>query len=103
MAKSELREELGLEVRVRSLLCVDWVSPHGPWDDLVNFIFDGGVLDERAITGLRLVDNELRAYEFCDESQAKERLRPYVWRRVGVALEALTTGQPRYLQDGYAP
>ena len=72
-------------------------------DDLVNFIFDGGVLDERAITGLRLVDNELRAYEFCDESQAKERLRPYVWRRVGVALEALTTGQPRYLQDGYAP
>jgi hypothetical protein len=37
-ARRELREELGLEVRVGSLLCVDWVSPHGPWDDLVNFI-----------------------------------------------------------------
>lgn len=100
--RRELREELGLEVRLGSLLCVDWVSPHGPWDDLINFIFDGGVLDERTTAGLRLVDNELRAYEFCDEGQAKERLRPYVWRRVSVALEALTTGQPQYLQDGYA-
>ena len=42
--RRELREELGLDLHVGELLCVDWVSPHGPWDDLVNFIFDGGVL-----------------------------------------------------------
>ena len=36
--RRELCEELGLEVRVGSLLCVDWVSPHDPWDDLINFI-----------------------------------------------------------------
>ena len=99
--RRELREELGLEVRTGSLLCVDWVSPHGPWDDLINFIFDGGVCDAQMIGGLRLADDELRAYEFCDEGQAKERLRPYAWRRVSIALEALTTGRPRYLQDGY--
>jgi len=52
--------------------------------------------------GLRLVDSELRAFEFCDEGQAKERLRPYVWRRASAALEALGTGRARYLQDGYA-
>jgi 8-oxo-dGTP diphosphatase len=40
----ELREELGLDLQVGDLLCVDWVSPHGPWDDLLNFIFDGGTL-----------------------------------------------------------
>jgi ADP-ribose pyrophosphatase YjhB (NUDIX family) len=100
--RRELREELGLEGQIGGLLCVDWVSPHGPWDDLVSFIFDGGVLDEDAIAGLRLVDDELGAFEFCDEGQVKERLRPYVWRRVSVALEALTTGRARYLQDGYA-
>jgi 8-oxo-dGTP diphosphatase len=97
----ELLEELGLEVQVGNMLCVDWVSPHGPWDDLLSFIFDGGVCDAQTIASLRLVDDELRAYEFCDEGQAKERLRPYVWRRVGAALEALTTGQARYLQDGH--
>ena len=100
-ARRELREELGLDIQVGDLLCVDWVSPHGPWDDLINFIFDGGVLDERAIASLRLMDDELRAYDLCGEGQVKERLRPYVWRRVNVALEALTTGRARYLQDGY--
>jgi 8-oxo-dGTP diphosphatase len=99
--RRELREELGLDLQVGDLLCVDWVSPHGPWDDLVNFIFDGGVLDERTIASLRLMDDELRAYDLFDEGQVKERLRPYVWRRVRVALEALATGRARYLQDGY--
>lgn len=54
------------------------------------------------IATLRLTNDELDAYEFCDEGQVKERLRPYVWRRISVALEALTTGRVRYLQDGYA-
>jgi hypothetical protein len=45
------------------------------------------------MNGLRLVDSELRAFEFCDEGQAKERLRPYVWRRASAALEALGTGR----------
>ena len=100
--RRELREELGLNIQVGVLLCVDWVSPHGPWDDLLNFIFDGGTLNDRDIAGLRLIDSELRAFEFCDEGQAKERLRPYVWRRASAALEALETGRARYLQDGYA-
>ena len=100
--RRELREELGLDIRVGNLLCIDWVSPHGPWDDLLNFIFDGGTLNDSEIDELRPIDHELRAFEFCDEGQAKERLRPYVWRRVSAALEALETGRARYLQDGYA-
>jgi len=100
--RRELREELGLNIQVGDLLSVDWVSPQGPWDDLLNFIFDGGTLNDSDINGLRLVDSELRAFEFCDEGQANERLRPYVWRRASAALEALETGRVRYLQDGYA-
>jgi 8-oxo-dGTP diphosphatase len=99
--RRELREELGLDVTVGGLLCIDWVSPHGPWDDLISFIFDGGVLSNETVSSLRLVDDELRAFEFSDEGQAKERLRPYVWRRVSVALDALETGRATYLQDGY--
>ena len=86
--RRELREELGLDIRVGDLPCVDWVSPHGPWDDLLNFIFDGGTLNDSGTEDLRLTDHELRAFEFCDEGQAKERLRPYVgaeWRRTGSA------------------
>ena len=100
-ARRELKEELGLDLQVGNLLCVDWVSPHGPWDDLISFIFDGGVLDRDQITGLKLLDGELTSLEFCTPDQAATRLRPYVWRRVSAALDALTSGWTPYLQDGY--
>src|SRR6266568_224394 len=96
----ELQEELGLELPIGRLLCVDWVSPHGPWDDLLMFVFDGGVLDTPEVSGLRLLDDELAAFRFFTEEEASTLLRPYVWRRVEAALEALRTGQARYLEDG---
>ena len=99
--RRELREELGLDVTVGALLCVDWVSPHGPWDDLINFIFDGGVLNAEATRGIKLLDEELRAFEFCDQEQAGERLRPYVWRRVSIALDALKSGRSQYVENGF--
>lgn len=97
----ELKEELGLDIQVGALLVVDWVSPHGPWDDLLTFIFDGGQLDDEQIAVIKLCDEELERFEFCTPEQAQQRLRPYVWRRVAVALEVLRTGQVQYLQDGY--
>ncbi len=42
----ELQEELGLDLHVKRLLCVDWIAPHEPWDDLIVFIFDADTLTE---------------------------------------------------------
>jgi 8-oxo-dGTP pyrophosphatase MutT (NUDIX family) len=100
-AQREAREELGLDLPAAAMLCVDWVPPHGPWDDLLAFIFDGGVLDSEQIASLRLLDGELRAFEFCTRAQAQERLRQRAWRRAEAALGALETGCVQYLQDGY--
>lgn len=55
--RRELNEELGLDVQVGALLVVDWVSPHGPWDDLLAFVFDGGELSDEQIAGLKLRDD----------------------------------------------
>jgi 8-oxo-dGTP pyrophosphatase MutT (NUDIX family)/transcriptional regulator with XRE-family HTH domain len=99
-ARREVKEELGLELAVGVVLCVDWVSPHGPWDDSLMFIFDGGVLSEEEIGGLNLLDGELRAFRFCTEEEASKLLRHYVWRRVQTALKALRTGRARYVEDG---
>lgn len=93
----ELREELGIEIRVGRLLCVDWVPPHGPWDDLLNFIFDGGVLAEAQIAELQLADGELDRYEFYEPAQAQQWLRPDVWQRLSVALDATGSGSARFL------
>jgi len=101
--RRELKEELGLDLDGGRLLCVDWVSPHGPWDDLLAFIFDGGVPTAEQIFNLRLADDELRAFEFCTDAQLEQRLRPYVARRVASALESLSTRSVQYLQDGWRP
>jgi 8-oxo-dGTP pyrophosphatase MutT (NUDIX family) len=102
--RRELTEELGLEIAARdiTLLCVDWVSPHGPWDDSLMFIFNAGTLTADQIAGLRLTDSELAAYEFCAPEQAPQRLRPYVWQRASAALKASGTHTVAYLHNGEA-
>lgn len=102
-ARREVREELGVDIPVGALLCVDWVSPHGPWDDSLMFIFDGGVLTGGQVAGIRLLDGELAAFEFCAEDEAAKRLRAYVFARLSAALSALRTGRVTYLHDGQPP
>src|SRR4029453_9764856 len=68
-ARREVREELGLELAVGRLLCVDWVPPHGPWDDTLMFLFDGGTLTAADSASVRLLDKELVAYEFCTKEK----------------------------------
>jgi 8-oxo-dGTP diphosphatase len=101
-ARRELKEELGLDIHPGQLLCVDWVSPHGPWDDSLMFIFDGGVLTTEQIASLKLLDDELGAFAFCDEAEAAARLRPYVGRRMQAALQAIRSGETVYLEDGWS-
>jgi ADP-ribose pyrophosphatase YjhB (NUDIX family) len=98
--RRELKEELDLDPYLGDLLCVDWVSPHGPWDDLLAFVFDGGVLSTAQAGGLRSSDPELAAVRFYSPEEACRLLRPYVWRRVQAALQVLKGGGIRYLQDG---
>ncbi|MEU4999706.1 NUDIX hydrolase [Streptomyces sp. NPDC021622] len=99
-AHRELREELGLTVRLRGLLCVDWVAPHGPWDDQLAFIFDGGTLTPDVSASLHPQDHELSACEFFAPEKALSLLPPRTRRRAAQALRALDEQQPRYLENG---
>jgi 8-oxo-dGTP diphosphatase len=100
-AEREIREELGLHISVTRALCIDWVCPHGPWDDLLAFIFECAVLPDTQLHSPAICDDELSAVEFCTQTQAAQRLRPHMWRRLRAALTALNTGQTAYLVDGH--
>ncbi|MFF2040345.1 NUDIX domain-containing protein [Kitasatospora sp. NPDC058170] len=97
-AVRELREELGLDVALRGLLVVDWVAPHGPWDDQISFIFDAGVTS----VGGRLEphDDELSEAAFLPASEVRGLVRDRLRRRLDAALLALDDGRTRYLHDG---
>ena len=99
-AKREVREEMGIEYVGGRLLVVDWVSPHGPWDDSLMFVFDGGLLTAEEQAHILLRDGELATFRFVEGKEAGRLLRPYVWRRIKAALQAGTSNATVYLQDG---
>ncbi|WP_405735130.1 NUDIX hydrolase [Streptomyces sp. NBC_01537] len=101
--RRELREELGLNVHVRGLLCVDWVAPHGPWDDLLGFVFDAGDLSSERVAQLSTQDDELSEHRFFDIDEALRLLPTRQRARAEQALRALDDGLPRYLQNGAPP
>jgi ADP-ribose pyrophosphatase YjhB (NUDIX family) len=96
----ELREELGLEVTLRGLLVVDWMAPHGPWDDQIAFIFEGCTLD--TTEELRPHDKELSEARFVALDKARELLRKRMRDRLDAAVRAADEGRPVYLHDGWA-
>jgi 8-oxo-dGTP diphosphatase len=98
--RREVKEELGLELHPGPVLCVDWVPPHGPWDDLLAFVFDGGALPRERVADIQMLDGELDRFEFCEEEQAAQLLSSRTWHRMRAALDAVRTGQMAYLQDG---
>jgi len=99
-ARREVAEELGIAPAIGRLLVVDWVAPHGPWDDLLAFVFDGGVLGDEHLSAIRLQEGELRAYDMMAQAEAASRLRDYVLRRVVRAVACRTGGEVAYLHDG---
>ncbi|MGB2569676.1 NUDIX domain-containing protein [Micromonospora citrea] len=101
-AERELREELGVQLKVGRLLVVDWVAPHGPWDDSLMFVFDGGTLSDDQARALRLADEELSAYRFSSPEDTQALLRPYVGQRLSHALTASATSNCSYLLNGAA-
>ncbi|MFF7155293.1 NUDIX domain-containing protein [Streptomyces sp. NPDC008139] len=85
-ARRELREELGLDVTLHGLLVVDWVPPHGPWDDHLAFIFDGGTLGREEAAFLRPHDDELAEARLVAPDQAAGMLRRRLRKRFLAAL-----------------
>ncbi|KAB1141110.1 NUDIX hydrolase [Streptomyces luteolifulvus] len=98
--RRELIEELDLGVVLRGLLVVDWVAPHGPWDDQIAFVFDGGMLDQDQADRLRPRDDELSEVAFVTPDEAGVLLRDRMRRRFEGAVRALEMGRPLYLRDG---
>lgn len=99
-ARRELKEELGLDVTLHGLLVVDWVPPHGPWDDQLAFIFDGGTLYEEQASSLRPHDGELSRLEFVGAQHAREKLTEHFGERLRAALEALERNATVYIRSG---
>jgi 8-oxo-dGTP pyrophosphatase MutT (NUDIX family) len=94
-ARREIREELGLDVRLGRLLVVDWTPRNGVWRDCHQFVFDGGVVD-----GAVACDPELEGVLHLTLDEARPRIYPSLHRRLTLAVAALESGTTRYAEFG---
>jgi 8-oxo-dGTP pyrophosphatase MutT (NUDIX family) len=99
-AVREVEEELGFTAQISGLLLVDWVDAHGPWDDLLVFIFDGGTVGEEDVHHMSVADEELSEFAFFPPETAEARLRPDMWLKLSRAVEAKRNGNTSY-QEHY--
>jgi 8-oxo-dGTP diphosphatase len=97
----EVREELGLDVRLGPLLAVDYRPRDGAVTESLQFVFAGGVLSPAQIASIRLPAAELSEYRFVPPDEALPLLSPpHLRRRVAACLRALRAGATLYLHDG---
>lgn len=94
----EVAEELGVKVTVGALLTLDWVRPHGPWDDQLVFIFEARAMSGDAVDQLRITDEEISEFGFFSLADAKEHLRADVAARLERAIHA-QGGHTDYTED----
>ena len=94
----EAREEIGLEVAIGRLLCVEYLPREGPKTETVQWIFDGGVLNAAQIAAISLQAGELSDYRFVTPGEALRLLNRSLGRRVTHALGALRSGGDVYLE-----
>lgn len=95
----EIREELGIEWRPRSLICVNFSAETAQRTESLNFIFDGGTLPDELIAAIRLPAKELTEYRFLEPDEALALLKRRLRKRVALCLELRNAGTTAYLEE----
>jgi ADP-ribose pyrophosphatase YjhB (NUDIX family) len=96
----EVVEELGLELSLGRLLCVDYRSVSG--QESIAFLFDGGVLSEASLKRIRLQEEELSEFAFVRFEQALELCNSFLSARLNYGLRALKQNTTFYLENQVA-
>ena len=92
--RREIKEEVGLDLEVGRLLCVDY----GPKDsDSIHLTFDCGRVGDSA--QISYPDNEIVEHRFVSEKETSSLLRPKGAFRMRRVLEAFRTGSVAYIDD----
>jgi 8-oxo-dGTP pyrophosphatase MutT (NUDIX family) len=88
-AAREVREELGIDVPVGRLLCVEWQGPEPDRTESLMWVYDGGIIGADTIDRLRIPADELASYRFCAIEEIRQLMTLRLSRRVEAALDAL--------------
>lgn len=98
----EIKEELGIDRPVHSLLVADWAPSEREGDKLL-FIFDGGAITAADIDSFDLQAAEIDRVALHPASGLDGALIPRLARRVRAAVQAQQASRTSYLEHGRTP
>ncbi|TWE11340.1 NUDIX hydrolase [Rudaeicoccus suwonensis] len=99
----ELREELGVTGRIRSLAVVSWLPAWRGWDDAMLYLFDI-TLPEHDLDSPVLQPREIKAIHWCDQAELAQHAADYTARLVQRGIQAVDEeGATAYLENGFDP
>lgn len=96
----EVREESGLIVSLKQLLCVEYRSTAPPKTEALQFVFFCGILSPSQIQQISLAPDEIIAYCFVSIDEAPDKLETLSARRMQWAWKALQEQRTIYAEDG---
>jgi 8-oxo-dGTP pyrophosphatase MutT (NUDIX family) len=96
--RREAAEECGLVLKRGQLVCVDFLRPRPGRPGGMRFLFDGGMLSDKALAGIVLQDGEISEHRMARIKPALRLLSGPVSRRVAAVVDK--PRRLRYLEDG---
>lgn len=99
----EIQEEIGIDISVGRLLCVDHMHETQEKSESLQFIFYGGVLQDEHMQKICVDGKEILEYRFMRPEEAIEFFggtEHSFAKRAAKALEILEEGGDVYLEDG---
>jgi len=91
-ATRETKEELGLDIKDPKLIGVDYRHTQSGKEEMLHFVFFGGVLDQAKISQIKLQPEELKAYKFVDLAEVYKLCGPKIGPRVERAIRVIKSG-----------
>ncbi|MFC3450902.1 NUDIX domain-containing protein [Amycolatopsis speibonae] len=99
-ATRELHEELGISRPLGTLLVIDHIRTQGVMPEGLAFVFDGGLITEDEVRGIRSTDPEIQSVGLYTLDEAERLVKPTLHARIGTALRAADTGGTVFCEAG---
>ncbi len=95
----EVKEEIGINIDNPEFLCVDWTSPTSEKGESLQFIFFGGILNEKQTGEIKLDLKEISEYQFLPIEEAQPLLNEKLSRRILKCLKVIKNKTALYLEN----
>ena len=96
----EIKEEIGFDININKLLCVDYWPAEKNKLEIIVFIFYGKILSQKQIDKIKLNPKEHSEYKFVSTNKAINILTSKLAARLPESLKAKKDNKAYYSEEG---